>query len=63
MEIFVSGATRRVGGVLTAALMKRGHNVRTIVLPGDAGARVEPGRSHGSSVKARTILGLSRSIQ
>lgn len=35
MEIFVSGATGRVGGVLSAELMKRGHEVRTIAIPGD----------------------------
>lgn len=35
MEIFVSGATGRVGGVLSAELMKRGHKVRTIAVPGD----------------------------
>lgn len=35
MEIFVSGATGRVGGVLSAALMKRGHNIRTIAIAGD----------------------------
>ncbi|MET4483741.1 NAD(P)-dependent oxidoreductase [Bradyrhizobium sp. F1.13.3] len=36
MEIFVSGATGRVGGVLSAALMQRGHKVRTIAIAGDA---------------------------
>lgn len=35
MEIFVSGATGRVGGVLSAALKERGHNVRTIAVPDD----------------------------
>ncbi|QND72861.1 NAD-dependent epimerase/dehydratase family protein [Tardiphaga robiniae] len=35
MEIFVSGATGRVGGVLSAALKERGHNVRTIAVPHD----------------------------
>ncbi|WP_273786053.1 NAD-dependent epimerase/dehydratase family protein [Brucella intermedia] len=35
MEIFVSGATGRVGGVLSAELIKRGHKVRTIAIPGD----------------------------
>lgn len=35
MEIFVSGATGRVGGVLSAALRARGHNIRTIAVPGD----------------------------
>lgn len=35
MDIFVSGATGRVGGVLSAELIKRGHKVRTIAIPGD----------------------------
>ncbi len=35
MEVFVSGATGRVGGVLSSELIKRGHNVRTIAVPGD----------------------------
>ncbi|WP_266064856.1 NAD-dependent epimerase/dehydratase family protein [Brucella intermedia] len=35
MEIFVSGATGRVGGVLSAELMKRGHKIRTIAIPND----------------------------
>lgn len=35
MEIFVSGATGRVGGVLSATLRERGHSIRTIVVPGD----------------------------
>ncbi len=35
MDVFVSGATGRVGGVLSAELMKRGHKVRTIAVPGD----------------------------
>ncbi|WP_222315138.1 NAD-dependent epimerase/dehydratase family protein [Rhizobium leguminosarum] len=35
MEIFVSGATGRVGGVLSGELIKRGHKVRTIAIPGD----------------------------
>ena len=31
----MTGATGRVGGVLARALMERGYQVRTLVLPGD----------------------------
>jgi UDP-glucose 4-epimerase len=35
MQVFVSGATGRVGGTLARALMARGSRVRTIALPND----------------------------
>ncbi|SEB25059.1 NAD(P)-dependent oxidoreductase [Variovorax sp. YR216] len=35
MQVFVSGATGRVGGTLARALMERGWKVRTLALPND----------------------------
>lgn len=35
MQIFISGATGRVGSQLAQALMERGHRISTLVLPGD----------------------------
>lgn len=66
MEIFVSGATGRVGGVLSAELIKRGHKVRTISVPNDpnkaaadaAGIECHPGSLASFEDVAKVMIGV-----
>lgn len=66
MEIFVSGATGRVGGVLAAALQARGHRIRTIAVPGDpnraaieaAGVSCLEGSLADAALVARAMAGV-----
>ncbi len=37
MKILVTGATGRIGANLVKALLEKGHDIRSLVFPGDAG--------------------------